>query len=144
MLRKKQFVEVRELSLADLMEGDVVVRVSHSTVNYKDGLAITGKPPVVRRWPMIPGIDFAGEVVSSENPELQARRRGDPERLGRRARRITAPMRDGARQGRLAGQDADGILSRRGDGDRHRRLHRDALRDGARAPRHRARAARSW
>ena len=42
------------------MEGDVLVRVSHSTVNYKDGLALTGKAPVIRRWPMIPGIDFAG------------------------------------------------------------------------------------
>ena len=44
------------------MEGDVTVRVTHSTVNYKDGLAITGKAPVVRRWPMVPGIDFAGVV----------------------------------------------------------------------------------
>jgi acrylyl-CoA reductase (NADPH) len=68
---KKQFVEIRELSLADLMEGDVVVRVTHSTVNYKDGLAITGKLPVVRRFPMIPGIDFCGEVVSSENPAFR-------------------------------------------------------------------------
>ena len=68
---KKQFVEVRELSLADLMEGDVVVRVTHSTVNYKDGLAITGKLPVVRRFPMIPGIDFCGSVVSSENPDFK-------------------------------------------------------------------------
>ena len=47
---------------ADLMDGDVTVRVSHSTVNYKDGLALTGKAPVVRRFPMIPGIDFAGIV----------------------------------------------------------------------------------
>ena len=46
---KRQHVEVRQLGLADLSEGDVVVRVSHSTVNYKDGLAITGKLPVVRR-----------------------------------------------------------------------------------------------
>ncbi len=53
---------------SDLMEGDVTVRVTHSTVNYKDGLAITGKAPVVRRWPMIPGIDFAGRVESSEHP----------------------------------------------------------------------------
>ena len=44
---------------ADLMDGDVTVRVTHSTVNYKDGLAVTGKSPVVRRFPMIPGIDFA-------------------------------------------------------------------------------------
>jgi acrylyl-CoA reductase (NADPH) len=68
---KKQFVEVRDMTLADLMEGDVVVRVSHSTVNYKDGLAITGKLPVVRRFPMIPGIDFCGDVVSSESPDFK-------------------------------------------------------------------------
>ena len=43
-------------------------RVSHSTVNYKDGLAITGKAPVIRRWPMIPGIDFAGVVVARTTP----------------------------------------------------------------------------
>lgn len=54
----------------DLMEGDVTVRVSHSTLNYKDGLALTGKAPVVRRWPMIPGIDFAGVVTSSTHAEF--------------------------------------------------------------------------
>ena len=53
---------------ADLMDGDVTVRVTHSTVNYKDGLAVTGKSPVVRRFPMIPGIDFAGIVEASTNP----------------------------------------------------------------------------
>jgi acrylyl-CoA reductase (NADPH) len=68
---KKQSVGVRELTLDELMEGDVVVRVQHSTVNYKDGLAITGKLPVVRRWPMIPGIDFCGTVVSSESPDFK-------------------------------------------------------------------------
>ena len=57
-----------ELGLDDLMAGDVVVAVSHSTVNYKDGLAVTGRSPVLRRFPMIPGIDFAGTVVSSESP----------------------------------------------------------------------------
>ena len=56
---------------ADLMEGDVTVRVTHSTVNYKDGLALTGKAPVVRRWPMIPGIDFAGRVEASDNPAFK-------------------------------------------------------------------------
>jgi len=60
----------QELGEADLMEGDVLVRVSHSTINYKDGLAITGKAPVIRRWPMIPGIDFAGTVVSSSHPNF--------------------------------------------------------------------------
>jgi len=62
-----QTVGFREVDESFLMEGDVTVRVTHSTVNYKDGLAVTGKSPVVRRFPMIPGIDFAGVVESSEN-----------------------------------------------------------------------------
>ena len=51
----------------DLMEGNVLVNVTHSTLNYKDGLAITGASPVVRSFPMIPGIDFSGIVLSSED-----------------------------------------------------------------------------
>ncbi len=58
---------IAELTDADLMEGDVTVAVSHSTINYKDGLALTGAAPVVRRWPMIPGIDFAGVVETSSH-----------------------------------------------------------------------------
>jgi len=54
----------------DLMPGDVTVRVTHSTVNYKDGLAITGKSPVVRKFPMIPGVDFAGIVEASSDPQF--------------------------------------------------------------------------
>ena len=57
---------------AELMEGDVTVRVEWSTLNYKDGLALTGKSPVVRRFPMIAGIDFAGIVESSTNPNWKA------------------------------------------------------------------------
>jgi acrylyl-CoA reductase (NADPH) len=57
---------------ADLMDGDVTVRVEWSTLNYKDGLALTGKSPVVRRFPMIAGIDFAGTVESSSHPNWQA------------------------------------------------------------------------
>ena len=53
---------------AELMEGDVLVRVEWSTLNYKDGLAVTGKSPVVRRFPMIAGIDFAGTVEQSSHP----------------------------------------------------------------------------
>ena len=53
----------------DLMDGDVTVRVEWSTVNYKDGLAVSGKAPVVRRFPMIPGIDFCGMVETSTHPE---------------------------------------------------------------------------
>src|SRR5215475_5463407 len=60
-----QKVEDVELAPADLMEGDVTVAVSHSTVNYKDGLVLGGRSPVVRRFPMIPGIDLAGTVEES-------------------------------------------------------------------------------
>jgi acrylyl-CoA reductase (NADPH) len=67
---KEMSVERKELGLDDLMEGDVVVQVDWTTVNYKDGLAITGKAPVVRRWPMVPGIDCAGTVVQSSNPRF--------------------------------------------------------------------------
>ena len=56
---------------ADLMAGDVTVRVEWSTVNYKDGLAVTGKAPVVRRFPMIAGVDFAGTVESSSHQRWQ-------------------------------------------------------------------------
>jgi acrylyl-CoA reductase (NADPH) len=66
-----QAVAFGEMTTADLMPGDVTVRVSHSTINYKDGLAITGKSPVVRRFPMVPGIDFAGTVVASEGSEFK-------------------------------------------------------------------------
>ncbi|MER9065722.1 oxidoreductase [Mesorhizobium sp. M0902] len=66
---KNQSVAVTELTEADLMEGDVTVAVEATTVNYKDGLAITGKAPVIRRWPLVPGIDFAGTVISSSNPD---------------------------------------------------------------------------
>jgi len=54
-----------EFDEADLMDGDVTVAVSHTTVNFKDALALTGSSPVVRRWPMIPGIDFVGTVTAS-------------------------------------------------------------------------------
>jgi acrylyl-CoA reductase (NADPH) len=66
---KGQTVSLTEFDEAGLMDGDVTVRVGWSTINYKDGLAITGKAPVVRRFPMIPGIDFAGEVETSSHPD---------------------------------------------------------------------------
>jgi len=64
---KGQNASLTEFDEANFMDGDVTVRVHWSTINYKDGLAITGKSPVVRRFPMIPGIDFAGEVESSSD-----------------------------------------------------------------------------
>jgi acrylyl-CoA reductase (NADPH) len=67
-----QTVSLTEFDEANLMDGDVTVRVHWSTINYKDGLAVTGKAPVVRRFPMIPGIDFAGEVEASQHPDWKA------------------------------------------------------------------------
>ena len=61
-----------EFDEANLMDGDVTVRVEYSTVNYKDGLAVTGKAPVVRRFPMIAGIDAAGTVEASSHPAWKA------------------------------------------------------------------------
>ena len=57
---------------AELMDGDVTVAVEWSTLNYKDGLALTGRAPVVRRFPMIAGIDFAGTVEQSSHPSWKA------------------------------------------------------------------------
>ena len=67
----KQTVEIKALSTDDLMEGDVTVRVDYSTLNYKDGLAITGKSPVIRKFPLIPGIDFAGTVEQSSHDDFK-------------------------------------------------------------------------
>lgn len=69
---KKQSVDIVELTNADLMDGDVTIDVEATTVNYKDGLAITGKSPVVRHWPMVPGIDLVGTVSESASDEFKA------------------------------------------------------------------------
>ena len=62
-----QTCELKQLGDTDLMEGDVTVQVEYSTLNYKDGLALTAKSPVVRTFPLTPGIDFAGTVISSDH-----------------------------------------------------------------------------
>lgn len=62
---------VQTLDAAALPEGNVSVRVSHSTLNYKDALAITGQGPVVRKFPMVPGIDLVGVVAASQHPDYQ-------------------------------------------------------------------------
>lgn len=63
-----QTVRLTDFDERELMEGDVTVGVEYSTLNYKDGLALTGKAPVVRRFPMIAGVDFSGTVESSSHP----------------------------------------------------------------------------
>ncbi|HQT84751.1 MAG: oxidoreductase [Acidiphilium sp. 37-64-53] len=67
-----QICEPATITEADLMDGDVTVAISHSTVNYKDGLAVTGRAPIARRFPLIPGIDFAGTVTQSTHPRFTA------------------------------------------------------------------------
>lgn len=66
---KTQSVDTVDMTEAELMDGDVTVQVEATTVNYKDGLAITGKAPVIRRWPLVPGIDFAGTVIASDSAD---------------------------------------------------------------------------
>ncbi len=68
----QQDVKVTSLENDALPEGDVLVRVDYSTINYKDALAITGASPVVRSFPMVPGIDLAGEVEHSDHPRWKA------------------------------------------------------------------------
>jgi len=67
-----QTVALSDFDETGLMEGDVTVAVEWSTVNYKDGLAVTGKAPVVRKWPMIAGVDFSGTVEQSSHPDWKA------------------------------------------------------------------------
>ena len=65
-----QDARIVEIGDDDLMDGDVTVRVDYSTVNFKDGLALTGAAGIVRAWPLTPGIDFSGVVETSSNPEF--------------------------------------------------------------------------
>ena len=113
---------------ADLMPGDVDIDVTHSTINYKDGLAITGKGPIIRRFPMIPGVDFAGRVTRSTHKDFAP---GDLVVAGgcgtRRGafRRLRAKS---AGERRLACPAAAGPVAGAGDGHRHGGPHRHALR----------------
>ena len=69
--RGDQQVSIGSIEESDLPDGDVTVDVSFSTLNYKDALAITGKSPIVKHYPMIPGIDFVGTVSSSDHADFQ-------------------------------------------------------------------------
>ena len=67
-----QTVTLQQLDESALPEGDVTIDVAFSTLNFKDGLAITGSSPVVRKFPMVPGIDLVGTVTESSNSEWKA------------------------------------------------------------------------
>jgi acrylyl-CoA reductase (NADPH) len=69
---KGQSLDFVNFSEDDLMPGDVTVAIEHSTVNYKDGLAVTGRAPIIRHFPLIPGVDFAGTVSSSSHRLIKA------------------------------------------------------------------------
>src|SRR5258708_22106053 len=68
--RERQSARVPELTDSELTDGDVTVEVECPTVNYKDGLAVTGKAPIIRKFPLIPGVDLAGRVLRSQNPDF--------------------------------------------------------------------------
>ena len=74
-----QAAAITNINEDQLMPGDVTIRVSYSSMNYKDGLAVTGKSPIIRQYPLIPGIDFAGKVQSSTHPRWKT---GDDVVLG--------------------------------------------------------------
>ena len=99
-----QSVRFVEMDESELMDGDVTVRVTHSTVNYKDGLALSGKSAIPRRFPLVLGIDFAGIVETSSHPGFAA---GDEvllERLRPRRDAFRRLCRTRAGEGRLAGE----------------------------------------
>ena len=140
-----QSVALKELGTDALMEGDVLVRVSHSTVNYKDGLALTGKSPVVRRFPMIPGIDLSGVVETSSHADWRA---GDAVILngwGLGETHFGGYAGYARVKGEWLVRFAEELHPRACDGDRHGRIHGDALRAGARKARaSRPPTGRSW
>ncbi|PPL14327.1 oxidoreductase, partial [Oceanisphaera arctica] len=66
---KETHASLKRLNENQLTAGDVLVKVDYSTLNYKDAMAITGKGKIVRQWPMVPGIDYAGTVLASDHPD---------------------------------------------------------------------------
>jgi acrylyl-CoA reductase (NADPH) len=107
----KYSATLKDIDDSLLPEGDVTVRVAYSSLNYKDGLAITGKSPVVRRFPMIPGVDLVGTVEASSNPDYRV---GDSVVLngwGGRRNPLGRSCAKGASKGRMAGPLALGLFS---------------------------------
>ena len=68
---KKATATVEDIDVSKLPEGDVLVKINYSTINYKDSLAITSSSPIVKSFPMVPGIDFSGEVEETSNENFK-------------------------------------------------------------------------
>jgi NADPH:quinone reductase-like Zn-dependent oxidoreductase len=121
---------LQEINDDQLPEGDVTVRVAYSTLNFKDGLAITGSSPVVRKFPMVPGIDLAGTVEVSGHPDYKV---GDQRTqwLGCWRRALGRTGAEGSLEWRLADSAAQGVHRGASDGHRHGGLHGDAEHPGA-------------
>ena len=90
---------VREIALDDLPAGEVTVAVDYSTVNYKDGLCLGPGAGLVRRYPHVPGVDFAGRVEASSDPRYRPGRRGGADRLAGRRGALGRLRAEGAGQG---------------------------------------------
>ncbi len=126
-----QSVAFAEVEEADLMDGDVTVRVTHSTVNYKDGLALSGKVRDPAQVSAAARHRLRRHRRNLQPSGLQDRRRGDRQRFRPRRDPFRRLFAQGARQGRLAGQTAGAVQPRRGDGDWHRGLYGGAGCGGA-------------
>ncbi len=84
----KTLASVQRINDSLLPQGDVTVDIQWSSLNYKDALAITGKGKIIRNFPMVPGIDFAGTVHASDDARFPARSAGTADRLGRRGKSL--------------------------------------------------------
>ena len=136
-------VDLETLSDDDLMPGDVTVDVEYSSINFKDGLALAGKPGVIRQYPLIPGIDLVGTVAASDSDEWHV---GD--RVILNGWGVGETHHGGlAERARVRGDWLvplpAGLSPAAGGRDRHRRLHRDARGAGAGAQRRAVRVIRA-
>ena len=143
---KKTIARIETLDENGLPAGDVTVRVEYSSLNFKDALAITGRGAIVKSWPLVPGIDLAGVVEESAVARVAAGRSRRRQRLGHGRRATGGGL---AQKARLPAawllRLPAGAVDAPGDGGRHRRLHRGAVRDGAAAAWHRRPTrGRSW
>ena len=138
--KEPQFnASVQPVDESQLPDGDVHVRVAYSTLNYKDGLAITNKRPVVRQWPMVAGIDGAGTVISSSHPHWKAGDAFVHNGWGVGETQWGLSGRTSQTQGRLVGETARRFHATSSHGDWHRRLYRHAVCHGLGAARRQAR-----